>query len=185
MRIFIGIDLPNDLKDIVYQTIKFFKSTYNKSINYVPRENLHITLKFIGEINEKDFMLIKASLSEISFSPFIVEFKGLGCFPDIFNARVLWIGVKDGDESFKKLYEKIISILPEKFKKDDKNFSPHLTLARLKEKPLKSFINLIDREKSFGTFRVSSIQLYESKLERSGAKYSILDSFSLEKSQGG
>lgn len=185
MRVFIGVDLPNDLKDIVYQTIKFFKSSYNKSINYVPMENLHITLKFIGEINEKDFMLIKSSLSEISFSPFDIELKGLGCFPDIFNARVLWIGVKDEEENFKKLYEKIIYLLPEKFRKDDKNFSPHLTLARLKEKPLKSFINLIDKEKYFGHFKISSIQLYGSKLERSGAKYSILDSFSLEKSQGG
>ncbi len=185
MRIFIGVDLPNDLKDCVYQTIKFFKSAYVNSINYVSRENLHITLKFIGEINEKDFMLIKSALSEISFSPFNVDLKGLGCFPDIFNARVLWIGVKDEEENFKKLYEKIIYLLPEKFKKDDKNFSPHLTLARLKEKPLKSFINLIDKEKYFGSFKVSSIQLYESKLERSGAKYSILESFSLEKSQGG
>ncbi|MCX7821790.1 MAG: RNA 2',3'-cyclic phosphodiesterase [Brevinematales bacterium] len=177
MRIFIGVNLPEELKDIVYQTIKFFKEKYNNAINYVPKENLHITLKFIGEINEKDFMSIKNSLEKVKFSPFKAELKGLGCFPDIFNERVLWIGVKDEDECFTKLYHNIISFLPEKFKKDDKTFSPHLTLARLKEKPLKSFISLIDKEKDFGDFTVSSFQLYESKLEREGARYTVLYSF--------
>ncbi len=182
MRIFIGVDLPDDLKDSVYQTIKFLKLSYNNSINYVAKENLHITLKFIGEIKEKDLMSIESSLSKVAFPSFTVNLKGLGCFPDIFNARVLWIGVNDENKNFSKLYNNILFHLPERFKNEDRSFSPHLTLARLKEKQLKNFINLIDKEKDFGNIEITSFQLYESKIERSGAKYNVLKSFPLEKS---
>ncbi len=182
MRTFIAIDLPDSLKAEIANFINHIKPSLNSKINYVSKENLHLTLKFLGEIDENDLSYIEEGLKKIEHNKFSINLNGLGCFPSSVNPRVLWIGIKDEGKNILSLYEKVNSVLPVRFIEDDKPFSPHLTIARIKEKPMGNFLNLIhqNKDKDFGSFNVLSFYLYESKLERSGAKYNKIRAFSLK-----
>ncbi|MGC8764291.1 MAG: RNA 2',3'-cyclic phosphodiesterase [Brevinematia bacterium] len=180
MRIFIAIDLPLELKNKISGFVEVLKKKENRGIKYVAAENLHLTLKFIGEIGDKNLKLIIEALSKISFKPFNLELKSTGCFPTFFNPRVLWIGTKDEDSHLFDLYKNIVSNLPEDLiKKDEHDFSPHLTIARFKSKPSNEFINFLKSENNhdFGEFSVKSFCVYESMLKPSGAVYTKLKEF--------
>ncbi|MEM2175107.1 MAG: RNA 2',3'-cyclic phosphodiesterase [Candidatus Micrarchaeia archaeon] len=170
MRCFIAIDIPEDLKEKINEFQSDLEKMFKNKIKFVEKENLHITLKFLGEINEKELEKLKRILESIKFSPFKVRLKEIGFFPDEKFIRVIWIGgFSDG-----KL-EEISKIINEKLKKEnfyfDERFSPHLTIGRVKEK---IDITKINREIDFGEFTVKEIKLKKSTLTQEGPIYEDL-----------
>jgi 2'-5' RNA ligase len=132
----------------------------------VDPKNLHLTLKFIGE--SYDLQGITKALSEVRGAPAEVGLKGLGTFP-----RVLWIGVQADLASLAARIDQALE--PLGITRETRPFSPHLTIARMKDGRMPKF----NEQPDFGSFRISEFVLYESKLGSSGPTYTALERFPL------
>jgi 2'-5' RNA ligase len=171
MRCFIAIDIPEEIKEKIMKIEKELEEKIKESAKFVERENLHITLKFLGEIEENKAQKIKEIINSIPFTPFKIKLKGVGVFPNEKFIRVIWIGgeSKELEDIAKYLDEKLKS---EKFKSEE--FIIHLTIARVKSK-----VNISDFLKKyqgyeFGEFEVdnvSQIKLKKSILTSKGPVY--------------
>ena len=179
MRTFIGIDLPEEIKDNLKELIEKLKKIRESKL--VKKENLHITLKFLGEVEEEKITLINRKLQNCTkeFENFNVKIKGIGVFPSEKRVKVLWVGVED-EENLKKLNEKIEDELKNFGFEKEKEFVAHITIARFKSIPNLNLIkDLMEKYKDvlFGQFIVKNFQLYESKLTPFGPIYKIIESY--------
>ncbi len=174
MRVFIAVDIPDDIKKPILELQKEIK----KFINYkeVEKENLHITLKFLGEINEKQFEYIKNNLEKINYRKFECSLIGVGAFPSINYPRVIWVGVGEGKDHFKNLFNYIESF-SSVIRKEGKKYEPHLTIGRVKYTLDKeNWLKFWNRNKNkfFGKFLVDKIKIKKSILMYKGPIYEDL-----------
>ncbi|OJV66487.1 MAG: 2'-5' RNA ligase [Clostridiales bacterium 38-18] len=136
MRIFIGVDLPESLKSDIFQLEQKIQEQSNKG-NWKPADSFHITLRFLGEIEETEVKSIAEGLrSEIKgFKPFSLNLKGGGTFDakgeEQSNIRVLWLGV-DGDlKALNRLYFQTECVLDALcYPRDHREYTPHITLGQ-------------------------------------------------------
>ncbi len=174
--------IPEDIKERIAEVSRKLYSKV-KEARIIPSENLHLTLKFLGEVPEEKVPRIKGVLSDTLkiYEPFKMEVKGAGVFPDEKKIRVFWIGAYSGGK-MKKLSILIENHLePEGFPKENR-FKEHITIARFKSTPKISFLKeLIERykEESFGVMPVEKIELIKSELRPSGSLYSTFCVISL------
>ena len=183
MRCFLAIPLSDELKNhlfLVVQDIKKEFKKYKVKANFVPKKNLHITLMFLGELNEKEVIQMKNAISKIRFKSFKFKLKHLGVFPNENLSRVLWVGInpeKDVIALQKKIDTALLDIVG---LVRDHEFGAHITIARTKHSPriftvIKN-IQLLEIEQS-----VDSIVLYRSELHKDGAKYLLVEKFKVNK----
>ncbi len=175
-RLFIAIDVPDNIKTKFLEITKKLNLLDAKT---VPYENVHITLKFIGETTKTNDIL--NILESVKFSRFYILVKNAGVFPNIRNPRVFWVGIDESNEI--KLLFNIIEEKLEKINilKDSRTFSPHITLARFKKPPNIQKLKLLLEEsgKEFGQFLVEEFVLYKSELSYPNPKYYPIKSFRL------
>lgn len=167
MRVFIGIKVPvnEKIRRVLEELSKF------KGLKIVEPENLHLNLKFLGEVEEKNIEDIKKVLEELKgFESFEVSLKGVGAFPNQDFIRVVWIGAKS--DKLIKLAKLIDSELQSLGFTPEKDYVGHLTLARVKRKIPEVKALLSDED--FGTLKVEKVELIKSELKRSGPVYSII-----------
>ncbi|MCK4321614.1 RNA 2',3'-cyclic phosphodiesterase [candidate division WOR-3 bacterium] len=172
MRIFTAIEIPEEAKISIKEIINNINT--EAILKWVTKENLHVTLKFIGEIDSPD--PIENVLNDVSkdFQPFKISLSGLGAFPSKNRIKVLWVGVDEGKNQLKELYKNIEKrIIQFGFKKEEKDFTPHVTIGRVKKGLLK-FPNI---DFFYPPFLARKITLFESILTPSGPIYKILYSF--------
>jgi 2'-5' RNA ligase len=144
-------------------------------------EGLHVTLKFIGHVDDAVVEQIKAALTSVKAAPFEVRFEGVGFFPNPNTARVFWAGVDGGDPL--PLLASTIDAALEKlgFPRETKPYHPHLTLARTSSRPLRGLKPLLDEpQPQFGTMTAREFFLYQSQPQKGGSKYTKLERFELE-----
>jgi len=170
MRLFLAVDIPKDIKEEIYKFQKQFKL---KGIKLVEKENLHITVKFLGDVDEETFKKILDM--DLSIPPLKIKLKNLGVFPNPNYIRVIWIGVENKDlvRIFKDIDEKLATL---GFKRE-KDYVPHLTIGRVKFIDDKRLLkDRVEKWKDidFGEFEVSKITLYESTLTPSGPIYKVI-----------
>jgi len=181
MRVFIGIKVPDDISKELKRFLREEVSGHFKRMKEVEEENFHITLRFIGEVDEGKVEEIKARLEGIRFRRFYVTVKGVGFFPSPPSPpRVLWVG-GESDE-ITDLKREIDKALASVGFPPEQNFVSHITLGRIKsvEPPEKARrISDKHKEKYFGEFEVKEFILFESKLTSSGPIYSIIKNFPL------
>jgi 2'-5' RNA ligase len=144
----------------------------------VERENIHLTLKFLGNVSTAKLDEVKSSLSRLKFPPFSMEIKGAGAFPSLKRMNVVWVGIGDGWSQVELIYEQTEKLLSDVgFSRENRRFSPHITVARVrspkKRDELGAFLSHL-REESFGTFNAEHVRLKQSILASSGPKYSTL-----------
>ncbi|MCX7719912.1 MAG: RNA 2',3'-cyclic phosphodiesterase [Dictyoglomus thermophilum] len=170
-RLFIAIELEDSIKDHILSFQKELKNSVLGDVKWVERENFHLTIKFLGETPENLIDDIKGILDETSyyFEPFYISLEGFGAFPSLKSPRVLWIGIEEGLGGLEKVFDFIEKRLVKKgFRKEDRPFSPHLTLGRVKDRDVRILKDLLfDKE----VVLVSSITLFESKLTPEGPIY--------------
>src|ERR1039458_10029791 len=131
IRLFVAIDLPEELKDLVAEI-----GSGLTGARRVPREQLHLTLRFIGEVDEQFFKAAKVALKKIKATSFKLALKGLGHFPPGKRPKVFWAGLGRSGPLL-ELQKKVEQALTEiGFIPEERGFSPHLTLARFKETPV-------------------------------------------------
>jgi 2'-5' RNA ligase len=178
LRCFIAINLPEAVINILAGLQHEFKKC-GADIRWVRPENIHLTLKFLGDTNEEAVENI-ANIIEMAckeYTAFNFEIFGAGIFPDKKPPRVLWVGLKTSEvlaELQRKIEDPTASL---GFKKEKRRFVPHLTLGRFKSSRgkggLKEKISLYENT-GFGSFEIGSVCLMKSDLSPAGAKYSII-----------
>jgi 2'-5' RNA ligase len=185
IRSFIALPLaPNIHKNLADFTRTHGLHVRESGLKPVKPENIHLTLKFLAEIDKTQVEKISYLLNQLTtdFSPFTASVQGVGAFPDWNNRpRVVWIGIEPAEQLrklHKSLDEKLVSL---GFPSDRKPFSPHLTLARvsfIKPETGQTFERLkkLSPEPFFGEFMIDRIILFRSVLLPQGPQYSILSS---------
>ena len=139
-------------------------------------DQIHFTLKFLGEIDESKCEQVKNTIKEISFSSFDLSLKGVGGFPNLKNPRVIWIGIdENGVEKLAHMANEIGIKLTSLGFENDKKFKPHLTIFRVKKKINDISVMMKDYQTiEFGTQTVSKIKVKRSVLSPKGREYSDL-----------
>ncbi|HDI52934.1 MAG TPA: RNA 2',3'-cyclic phosphodiesterase [Candidatus Bathyarchaeota archaeon] len=178
MRCFIAVDVEDaQLLDAIAEAQRKLQST-GADLKLVERENLHITLRFLGEISPSLAEAVGELIRESSFKPFRVGFRGVGAFPNTHRPRVIWIGVSEGAEELKRLHARIEKgLLSLGFRGEDRSFTPHLTIARVRsgrnrDRLAMALESLLDIE--FGSLTVSHVRLKRSTLTPRGPIYTTL-----------
>ena len=190
LRAFIAIELPkNTLDAIEKQTTRLHQILGNESIRWVPTQNMHLTLKFLGDIATSHMEFLKQLLirEAASHSQFNLQLGGLGSFPTSRRPRLLWIGIHAPANlvSLQKSIEAGASRLG--YEQEERVFSPHLTIGRTRQsisppelQKIRAALDTIQLG-NIGTARVDSIHLIKSDLQPSGSIYTKLFSAPLTK----
>lgn len=183
MRAFIAIPLPKECRLMLDQVQRNLRS-YGAEVRWVAVSSIHLTLKFLGEVEEEIIpklgdLLEKATSSE---RPFELQLHGLGCFPNLRNPRVIWCGVMGEMECLTSLQQKVENVCAGLgFAPEERNFHPHLTLGRVNGKRnLQPLVDYIKMDSDLECrFQVDHFNIYRSILKPQGAEYTILKSIVL------
>lgn len=186
MRTFIAANLTDTLKAALSQVQEALKAR-GADVGWVKPENLHITLKFLGEVEEARLPVLSEAIASSlrGTSPFPLALGGLGAFPDLRFPRVIWIGVKRGAKELSALQARLEEGLQRiGFSPEDRPFSPHLTLGRVRSPRGRGA--LVEGLKALevpilGEMILESVDLMRSQLHPTGAIYTIIQSFPLER----
>ena len=179
-----AIGLPPRLKEEVEKAIAPFKKL-NLDISWVKTANLHLTMKFLGEVDEKKveevIMVLEKPFGERE--GFELDFKDFGVFPNSRKPRVVWIGVEKGKEDLVGIQHSIEEGLSKlDFSKEARGFSPHLTIGRVRS--LKGIERLTEQIKTVNfrsyAMRVNEVVLMKSQLHPQGAIHTLLKRFKLK-----
>ncbi|MBC7110187.1 MAG: RNA 2',3'-cyclic phosphodiesterase [Archaeoglobi archaeon] len=178
IRCFVAVNLNDEIKKELEKLQKRFEDL---PLKFVKPESMHITLKFLGEVEESRVRRLMEKMEEIRARSFTLRVEGLGVFPNERVPRVLWAGVS-GD--FREVYHEVERITSELgFPKEKRAFHPHVTIARIKYLSPSERDEMIGRIKGIsfegGEMRVESIELMKSTLLRTGAVYEPLKSVRL------
>ncbi len=189
IRSFIAIELPAEVSATLEEIQQALKSPQHNFVKWVPPMTIHITLKFLGNISSEKIASITSAMEQTSqaISPFQLKLGEIGAFPNLKQPRVLWIGVKGETDKLKTMQANLEENLARLgFTRESRGFTPHLTLARLREgissAERRSFGDLI-AEKSIKVdcqFAATKISLMKSQLLPSGAVYTRLTEVKLK-----
>ncbi len=180
MRVFLALDLSEEQRKGLGNLQKKLKKDFN-GVKWVEGANMHVTLKFLGEIEENEVDAICSILENNvkSYLPFLLSLKGMGFFPKISKPRIIWVGVEEGKNYVTNIWKDIEMSLHEKgYPLADKNFTPHVTLGRIrrveKKVPTTKWLNEY-HDFSLPPTEINYLTVYNSTLQPQGAVYTPLN----------
>jgi RNA 2',3'-cyclic 3'-phosphodiesterase len=170
MRTFISIEFPKEIKEEILKIQKQLPSFNGKKTEF---ENLHLTLKFLGEIEEKTLSIIRERLRNVKTKQFSVEIDSIGMFSD----KILWIGIMNCEELQKEIDKNLNSVF-----EPENRFMGHLTIARIKQlKNRREFLDKIKRIKITPLkFKAEKFNLKKSTLTEKGPIYEDIEVYNLK-----
>jgi 2'-5' RNA ligase len=183
IRAFVAIELPDEARKGLASLRRELERDDHRFVKWVDPGGIHLTLKFLGNIPSKRVTEITEATKKAAqgFSPFLLEISGLGAFPSLKQARVVWVGLGGELDKLSTLQQKIDSALAAQgFAREERPFVPHLTLARVREGASASergrFGELVGSAAFEGKYRVEveAIKLMRSQLTPAGAIYTCL-----------
>ncbi|MFH0896585.1 MAG: RNA 2',3'-cyclic phosphodiesterase, partial [Candidatus Bathyarchaeota archaeon] len=165
---------------VVSQIVTFQKaiSETGADLKLVEAENIHITMRFLGEIPTSLVNRAGEELKAVQFNPFEVSLQGTGVFPEMRRINVIWVGIEKGVLELVDIHSQIESRLKKLgIRPDDRGFNPHITVARVRsarnrDKLAEALLNI--KNKHFGTSPVDSIKLKKSILTPKGSIYTTI-----------
>jgi 2'-5' RNA ligase len=178
IRSFIALDI--DDKDLLdkFATIQEKICNTGADLKLVELKNIHITFKFLGEVNQITLDKVKGEMDGIKAFAFDIEFQEVGTFPNIKRPRVIWIGIKKGLIELQKINDQLDPKLRQLgFVSDRKGFSPHVTIARVRSgRNKKELIGILTEIKStqFGYIQAGCLRLKKSTLTPEGPIYTTI-----------
>jgi 2'-5' RNA ligase len=187
IRSFIALEMPDEIRRALDEiSFNLRKELANVPLRWVPIENIHLTLKFLGDIDQAQVQAVDEILKSLTkgLRPFDISLEDLGAFPNLQRARVLWVGVKvQAIGEFQQKLEERLSKL--QFKPEARKFEPHLTLARVRGHARRSDLEVIrdvilsaEAPRSQPAL-AGTITLFRSELKPSGSVYNVLSRFVL------
>jgi len=176
MRLFVAAETPDSVRESIRLYMEGLKKSFGNVVKWVAPENLHVTIKFLGEVSERNAGTVKACMDSAASAtePFTLTLEGIGFFPGDGHPRVVWIGADGGCESLLEVYQNLENCLEtEGFDRDDKPFSAHLTIGRVKKfKELVLPARIPEFEPA--TFDVEGLSLVRSVLKPEGPVYETI-----------
>ena len=178
IRCFIAFDINNDkvLKKLSDAQRKLTDT--GADLRCVKPENVHITLRFLGNIRQEVVDSVHSEMEKVSFVPFNVNIRGVGVFPTIKYARVVWAGIQEGAEELRQILNQLEPGLRRLgLKSDVRGFSPHITIARVRTgRNRKELLGCLEElgNYEFGVLRADCLKLKKSVLTPKGPIYSTL-----------
>ncbi len=187
MRCFIAAELDKHIKQKLTDAQNLFRNLDGK-FSWTKREQMHLTIKFLGSVPDSKIDELKRTISialdNASIKPFEFSVNGLGSFPPARSPKILWVGVEQKSELL-RLYDAIENELNSiGFPREQRKFTPHLTIARIKSKiNTNACLKIIENNANFsaGNQRIEHITLFSSELKPSGAIYNIIERFNLSR----
>lgn len=177
LRCFVSVEMSDELKARIGEQTLPLRQSAAKNVKWTPAENLHLTLKFLGDVDAEDIPRISGLLAEAArpVRPFEMSLFGAGVFPSPKSPRVVWIGVRDA-EHLKGLAREVEDALEKAgFRREPRAYVPHLTLGRVRagrgaaDELIRGLATL--RDVLFGNIVVKNICLMQSELRPEGARY--------------
>jgi 2'-5' RNA ligase len=175
MRTFIAVEVPKEIQERVGKYIASICALI-PDVKWVVSENLHFTIKFLGEIEQTDFKNVRHCVEQAAreYGPFTMGLSGIGFFPSADRPKVIWIGADGGEDILFDLYQDMERCLENiGFEREAKTFSPHLTIGRAKKNRK---VTVPERLPGFEPvmFEVRSISIIKSTLTPNGPIYEKL-----------
>lgn len=177
VRAFIAVDLPEDFREKIADIESELKDV---GLKFVDPSQVHITLKFLGEVAEEKIKRVGEALEQINCKAFEAKIKGVGVFPKPSYVRVIWLGAEG---EFGGLYNEVERVLTPFNFKQDHDFTAHATLARVKYVENKGVLAEKIKKLSqieLGTMKVETIRLKKSTLTPRGPIYETLKEIRLK-----
>lgn len=184
MRTFIAVEVPDSAKDRIAQLINHLKTT-GTDIKWVEPGNIHVTLKFLGNIETDRPAVIRDGLSAAldSADAFDLNLGRIGAFPDMNRPRVFWVSIEEGRSELIAMQQRIESELHARgFVREERPFSPHLTIGRVRSPRGMSKLTDLVRDMTFETdpFTVKRAAVVKSDLKPDGPLYTVIDHVELD-----
>jgi 2'-5' RNA ligase len=183
MRLFVAVNLPSEIRERLAAAQDRLRRA-QADVSWVRAENIHVSLKFLGETEEKRLERIRSALHEVAWAgaPFPMEMSGVGSFGGRIP-RVVYVGVSDGAEPLTQLAGRIEAALGRVgFPKERRGFTAHLTLGRVRSpRNAEALLAALEefRAEKFGTLTATQLDLMQSELRPTGSVYTVLDRFPL------
>lgn len=185
LRTFIAVDFPQEIKDKIEEITAYFKTQLPpKVIKWVDPNNMHLTLKFMGETPVDRLEPIKKVMHQVVmvFPIFEIEIKNLGMYPNAKKPRVVWLGISS-EEYLTSLHKQLDQALKElNIQPEGRPFSPHLTIGRVRRSADQESVKAVGQTlsqfkvSSLGHVTINEIVYYQSELTPQGPNYTILQS---------
>ena len=189
MRSFLAFDIENEAIRKKLARVQRLLAQTGADLKLVDPQNIHITIRFLGDINPNIAEKIYEEMQKTQFTPFNVQIKGLGAFPDMRYPRVIWTGITEGADQLKRVFSQLEPSLHSLgFAPDHKGFSPHLTIARVRSGRNKAQLaNFATKNTNydFGSIKAECLRLKRSDLTPRGPIYSTLKEYCPQQEQKG
>jgi 2'-5' RNA ligase len=179
LRLFVAIEIPADVKAAAAAAVEPWRREYPKA-RWVPPENWHVTLKFLGPTWPRLVTWIEETIGATAATadPFETRVTGLGAFPGSNRARVVWVGLDDAGGAMAALSAALDAALAEEFEPEKRAFRAHLTVAR-SEPPLRLPEAFVETVLESDPFRVDRLILFRSHLRRPAPRYEPMRAYGL------
>lgn len=191
LRLFVAIKPPDEVIEGIVHLLRELQQAITPTglrVRWVNREQVHLTLKFLGGMQEELVPTLSAALREAVCSqpPFRLRMTGAGAFPNLERPRIIWLGISDDDMLLGKLAAKVEdAVEPLGFAREQRDFRSHLTLGRIKSRPRPGVRQALERftggrrEASMkpGEWQAEEVVLFRSELKPTGAVYTAIDRF--------
>ena len=184
VRTFVAITLHGSLHNTLSEIVSKLSSA-NAKVKWVKPENVHLTLKFLGNVEEERLPEVFSACERAAegVSPIDLEMRALGCFPDTKSPRIVWLGIERGVEAVKRLQERVENeFTAVGFSREEKAFKAHLTIGRVKGKQgMSRLCRLLEEERNIfvGVMHAEKISVMKSKTLPAGPVYSEMKAIPL------
>ncbi len=181
IRTFVAVEVDAAIRSAAKALVDKFREA-GADVSWVAPENLHLTLKFLGEINENRIPAVCQAVREAAagVGPFALEIRGAGAFPNLSRPRTVWLGAAEGEDALATLAERIESGLEKLgFRREGRRFRVHLTIGRVRRGgPAIATLGALlqdHADAALGRTPVEQVVVFSSRLERTGAVHEALD----------
>lgn len=181
MRLFVAVNLPAEIRERLAAEQDRLRRA-QADVSWVRAENIHVTLKFLGETEEKRLDRIRPALLEVArgSAPFRIQVSGLGSFGGRVP-RVVWVGVQEGAEPLSRLAKDVEAAMARLgFPREKRGFSAHITLGRVRSaKNAEALLTALTQAETgpLGSVEVNQFELMQSELRPTGSVYTVLDRY--------
>ncbi|HEV3447199.1 MAG TPA: RNA 2',3'-cyclic phosphodiesterase [Gemmataceae bacterium] len=180
LRTFIGVDIGKTIRDRAVALQEKLSPSTN-GVKWVEPQNLHVTLLFLGEVDDREIPAVCRAVSEQTAGhlPFEMGVEKLGCFPHPRRPRVIWIGVGEGAQELCALHDGLEPPLLELgcYRREERRYRPHVTLGRVRgERPADQLAAVLAQNQDWkgGKIPVNEVLVMSSELTPQGPNYTIL-----------